>query len=201
VSCAPSGQRSYDTNRSFLSVWNIEEKKCRFVEVKSPNDHLSETQKVWISVMQSAGVDVEVCHVGEATPDENAKRKRQRMNNGGWGKRKDHDYGNESDLQEPDEDEDEDAKDRDQWQHEDGHEARSKWKGEGRLYRKSELQEEDGSEVESPREDKENFRVARERSRSVAAKVNSRPIKRKASALGRTPSMEVRGDVTAPIEL
>lgn len=178
------------------------EKKCRFVEVKSPNDHLSETQKVWISVMQSAGVDVEVCHVGEASSEETAKRKRQRINNGGWGKQKNYDYGNESDMQEPDEDEDEDdVKDRDQWRHEDGDEARSKWKGEGRLYRKSELAVEAGNGMESPRENKENFCVAQERSRSVAAKVNSRPLKRRASALSKTASLEMRGGMSAPIEL
>lgn len=151
--------------------------------------------------MQSAGVDVEVCHVGEASSEENAKRKRQRMNKGGWGKRKDYDYGNESDMQELDEGEDEDIKDRDQWRHEDGNEARSRWKGEGRLYRKSELEEEAGSDAENPRENKENFRVAPERSRSMAAKVNPRPIKRQASTLGRTGSLEIRGGMSTPIEL
>jgi Fanconi-associated nuclease 1 len=171
------------------------------VEVKSPNDHLSETQKVWISVMQSAGVDVEVCHVGEASSEEIAKRKRQRTNNGGWGKQRDYDYGNESDMQEPDEDEDDDSKDRDQWRYEDGDEARSNWKGEGRLYRKSELEEDAGSEMENARENKENFRVAPERSRSAGAKANSRPVKRKASSLSKTSSLEMRGGMCAPIEL
>ena len=152
--------------------------------------------------MQSAGVDVEVCHVGEASSEETAKRKRQRINNGGWGKQKNYDYGNESDMQEPDEDEDEDdVKDRDQWRHEDGDEARSKWKGEGRLYRKSELAVEAGNGMESPRENKENFCVAQERSTSVAAKVNSRPLKRRASALSKTASLEMRGGMSAPIEL
>ena len=38
---------------------------CRFSEVKGPGDVLSETQKVWIDVLLSAGVDVELCSVKE----------------------------------------------------------------------------------------------------------------------------------------
>lgn len=185
----------------FLSVWNVEEKKCRFVEVKSPNDHLSETQKVWISVMQSAGVDVEVCHVAEATINTSATQKRRRLNNGGWGKKKEYDYGDESDVQ-YDEDEDEDVKDKDQWQFEEGNEARSKWKGEGRLVSKAQFKEEEGSESEGPYDDKENFRRARERSRSVASnKRKARPRRRQTSVLRKTASLEIRGDVSEPIEL
>lgn len=45
------------------SLWNFEEKKCRFVEVKGPGDFLSETQKVWIDVLLSADVSVELCSV------------------------------------------------------------------------------------------------------------------------------------------
>ena len=33
-----------------------------FVEVKSENDRLSDTQRMWIDVLSSAGVKVELCH-------------------------------------------------------------------------------------------------------------------------------------------
>jgi Fanconi-associated nuclease 1 len=41
-----------------------------FVEVKSANDRLSDTQRLWISVLLSAGVPVELCHAvaGEVRP-------------------------------------------------------------------------------------------------------------------------------------
>ncbi|KEP50646.1 putative coiled-coil protein MTMR15 [Rhizoctonia solani 123E] len=48
-----------------LFVWNATQKTCKFIEVKGPGDNLSETQKVWIDVLLSAGVDVEVCRVYE----------------------------------------------------------------------------------------------------------------------------------------
>lgn len=186
----------------YHSVWNFEEKKCRFVEVKSPNDHLSETQKVWISVMQSAGLDVEVCHVAEAPINASVNQKRRRLNSGGWAKKKDYDYGHESDMQEFDEDEDEDIKDKDQWQFEEGNEARSRWKGEGRLLSKAQLAEEEASESEGPQDEKENFRIARERSRSVAVnKKKARPQGRQTSMLRKTSSLEIRGDMSEPIEL
>lgn len=34
-----------------------------FVEVKSENDRLSDTQRLWISVLVNAGIPVEICHV------------------------------------------------------------------------------------------------------------------------------------------
>lgn len=37
--------------------------KVMFVEVKSENDRLSDTQRLWISVLLNAGVEVELCHV------------------------------------------------------------------------------------------------------------------------------------------
>ncbi|KAK4048785.1 hypothetical protein OIV83_004551 [Microbotryomycetes sp. JL201] len=46
-----------------LCIWNHSDKVCKFVEVKGPGDHLSETQKVWIDVLLSANVQVELCHV------------------------------------------------------------------------------------------------------------------------------------------
>ncbi|CAE6399184.1 unnamed protein product [Rhizoctonia solani] len=48
-----------------LFIWNATQKTCKFIEVKGPGDNLSETQKVWIDVLLSAGVDVEVCRVYE----------------------------------------------------------------------------------------------------------------------------------------
>ena len=36
--------------------------EIRFVEVKSENDRLSDTQRLWIDVLTGAGVAVELCH-------------------------------------------------------------------------------------------------------------------------------------------
>ena len=38
------------------------EGECRFVEVKSENDRLSDTQRLWIHVLCGAGFQVELCH-------------------------------------------------------------------------------------------------------------------------------------------
>ncbi|KAK4052984.1 hypothetical protein OIO90_004108 [Microbotryomycetes sp. JL221] len=51
-----------------LCLWNHDKRVCKFVEVKGPGDHLSETQKVWIDVLlnvsdQDGRVQVELCHV------------------------------------------------------------------------------------------------------------------------------------------
>ncbi|RUS18970.1 hypothetical protein BC937DRAFT_88121 [Endogone sp. FLAS-F59071] len=51
-----------------LCCWDYKNKKCKFVE--GPGDKLSETQKVWIDLLLSAGVDVEVCHVKVWTADD-----------------------------------------------------------------------------------------------------------------------------------
>jgi hypothetical protein len=72
------------------SVWNYEQKRARFVEVKGPGDRLSSTQQVrrrtacpsstagkgltqrepisqvWLDVLIGAGVEAEVCKVVEA---------------------------------------------------------------------------------------------------------------------------------------
>ncbi|KAK5647415.1 hypothetical protein RI129_002307 [Pyrocoelia pectoralis] len=45
-----------------LFLWNTEEKKCKFVEVKGENDHLSAKQECWLDFLRSIGADVEVCH-------------------------------------------------------------------------------------------------------------------------------------------
>lgn len=45
-----------------LFLWNTETKEVRFVEVKSENDRLSDTQRLWIHVLTGAGVKVELCN-------------------------------------------------------------------------------------------------------------------------------------------
>ncbi|WVR06105.1 hypothetical protein IAU60_003135 [Kwoniella sp. DSM 27419] len=51
-----------------LIVWDYANKEARFVEVKGPGDSLSETQKVWIDVLLSSGIAVEVCRVKAKNP-------------------------------------------------------------------------------------------------------------------------------------
>ncbi|PGH09336.1 fanconi-associated nuclease 1 [Blastomyces parvus] len=45
-----------------LFLWSMERKEVMFVEVKSENDRLSDTQRLWIHVLTSAGVRVELCN-------------------------------------------------------------------------------------------------------------------------------------------
>ncbi|KAH0544497.1 hypothetical protein FGG08_001395 [Glutinoglossum americanum] len=45
-----------------LFLWNPETKDAMFVEVKSENDRLSDTQRLWIHVLTSTGVRVELCN-------------------------------------------------------------------------------------------------------------------------------------------
>ena len=46
-----------------LIVWNNSTKKVKVIEVKGPNDRPSPKQQLWLSFLQSIGVDVEICHV------------------------------------------------------------------------------------------------------------------------------------------
>ncbi|KAK6642731.1 hypothetical protein RUM43_004233 [Polyplax serrata] len=46
-----------------LTLWNPETKKCKFVEVKSPNDKLSSQQRIWLHFLRNIGIDCEVCNV------------------------------------------------------------------------------------------------------------------------------------------
>jgi len=48
-----------------LCVWNYQDRKVRFCEVKGPGDRLSEKQKLWIDILLRAGLDVEVSLVQE----------------------------------------------------------------------------------------------------------------------------------------
>ncbi|KAK9474272.1 VRR-NUC domain-containing protein [Dipodascopsis tothii] len=45
-----------------LFLWNYERRRCLFAEVKSENDRLSDTQRLWIDVLVRQGVAVELCH-------------------------------------------------------------------------------------------------------------------------------------------
>ncbi|KAJ6107704.1 hypothetical protein N7523_009027 [Penicillium sp. IBT 18751x] len=45
-----------------LFLWNPQEQVVRFSEVKSENDRLSDTQRLWIHILMAAGVQVELCN-------------------------------------------------------------------------------------------------------------------------------------------
>ncbi|KAE8362407.1 VRR-NUC domain-containing protein [Aspergillus caelatus] len=45
-----------------LFLWRVESREVMFVEVKSENDRLSDTQRLWIHVLGGAGVKVELCN-------------------------------------------------------------------------------------------------------------------------------------------
>ncbi|OQE26147.1 hypothetical protein PENFLA_c007G00539 [Penicillium flavigenum] len=45
-----------------LFLWNHEKRTVMFAEVKSENDRLSDTQRLWIHVLLGAGVQVELCN-------------------------------------------------------------------------------------------------------------------------------------------
>ena len=49
-----------------LVLWRPNTMQARFVEVKSPSDRLSETQRVWIQVLSDVGADVSVARVTHA---------------------------------------------------------------------------------------------------------------------------------------
>ncbi|KIM22252.1 hypothetical protein M408DRAFT_28886 [Serendipita vermifera MAFF 305830] len=58
-----------------LILWSVDKEEVKFVEVKSPNDKLSETQKLWIHHLVNAGATVEVCHVETAADRQKRKEK------------------------------------------------------------------------------------------------------------------------------
>jgi Fanconi-associated nuclease 1 len=45
-----------------LFLWHPDKKEVLFSEVKSENDRLSDTQRLWIHVLTGAGIRVELCH-------------------------------------------------------------------------------------------------------------------------------------------
>jgi Fanconi-associated nuclease 1 len=144
------------------SVWNYTERRARFVEVKSPNDHLSETQKIWISVLQTAGVEVEVCHVTEIAIDERSSLR-------GLNKRRSDDEQSELQAKRPkrttrrgmeeyqqseyEEENEFDEEMRDEWAYESGNEAKIRSsRGEGVLLSRSQVSQTQGDNIP----DKEN---------------------------------------------
>ncbi|KAK6544032.1 hypothetical protein TWF694_000746 [Orbilia ellipsospora] len=44
-----------------LFLWDYSKKVAKFAEVKSENDRLSDTQRVWIDVLTGAGIETELC--------------------------------------------------------------------------------------------------------------------------------------------
>ncbi|KAM4618224.1 fanconi-associated nuclease 1-like [Polymixia lowei] len=46
-----------------LVVWSTSNNTYKLVEVKGPNDRLSQKQQIWLDELQKLGADVEVCHV------------------------------------------------------------------------------------------------------------------------------------------
>ncbi|KAM6202427.1 fanconi-associated nuclease 1 [Rhynchocyon petersi] len=46
-----------------LVVWNSQSHRFKLVEVKGPNDRLSQKQMIWLDELQKLGAEVEVCHV------------------------------------------------------------------------------------------------------------------------------------------
>ncbi|KAM9352561.1 fanconi-associated nuclease 1 [Symphorus nematophorus] len=46
-----------------LVVWNTSNNSYKLVEVKGPNDRLSQKQQIWLDELRKLGADVEVCHV------------------------------------------------------------------------------------------------------------------------------------------
>ncbi|KAG5890542.1 hypothetical protein JTB14_028293 [Gonioctena quinquepunctata] len=55
--------REYRSGMPDLFLWNAENKKSKFVEVKGENDKLSVKQTLWLKYLKSIGADIEVCHV------------------------------------------------------------------------------------------------------------------------------------------
>lgn len=45
-----------------LFLWNMKKREVMFAEVKSENDRLSDTQRLWIHILMGAGVQVELCN-------------------------------------------------------------------------------------------------------------------------------------------
>jgi Fanconi-associated nuclease 1 len=44
-----------------LLLWHPQQQEVMFAEVKSENDRLSDTQRLWIHVLMGAGIQVELC--------------------------------------------------------------------------------------------------------------------------------------------
>jgi hypothetical protein len=113
------------------SVWDYSEKVARFVEVKGPGDSLSETQKVWIDVLLSAGIQVEVCKVKSKDLSAEQIKKRKRAVSAARGVK---DERGKTELEVFDVEEEEDEEEG-EFDYESGEEG----KGEGRWEKKSKV--------------------------------------------------------------
>ncbi len=58
-----------------LFVWHVAERKCKFVEVKGPNDRPQENQKYWFDALLRAKADVELCKVIDINSHNPKKRR------------------------------------------------------------------------------------------------------------------------------
>ncbi|XP_050511943.1 uncharacterized protein LOC126887999 [Diabrotica virgifera virgifera] len=55
--------RQYRSGMPDLFLWNVDEKKAKFVEVKGENDRLSIKQQLWLKYLLEIEANAEVCHV------------------------------------------------------------------------------------------------------------------------------------------
>ncbi|KAF9205490.1 hypothetical protein CPC16_001016 [Podila verticillata] len=63
-----------------LCCWNYDKKLVKFVEVKGPGDRLSSKQQVWIDLLTSLNVDIELCIVQVSKAEDNFKQERDALN-------------------------------------------------------------------------------------------------------------------------
>ncbi len=130
-------------------------------------------------MLLSAGIDVEVCHVAEATiqPPHDKGNKRRKDGAGGWGGKRDFDDDQEGDHEEENEEE-EDEED-EEFKYESGDEG----KGQGRLLSHAESEGERQARARAMerrrREDGENIDPVKERKRE-----KSTPARKAGSVLG-----------------
>ncbi|KAG0339586.1 hypothetical protein BG004_006758 [Podila humilis] len=63
-----------------LCCWNYKKKLVKFIEVKGPGDRLSSKQQVWIDLLTSLNVDVELCVVQVSRAEDEFKQERNDLN-------------------------------------------------------------------------------------------------------------------------
>ncbi|KAG0022416.1 hypothetical protein BGZ80_000310 [Entomortierella chlamydospora] len=63
-----------------LCCWDYKKKLVKFVEVKGPGDRLSSKQQVWIDLLASLGVDVELCLVQVSKDEDTFLEERNALN-------------------------------------------------------------------------------------------------------------------------
>jgi Fanconi-associated nuclease 1 len=62
-----------------LLLWNLEEKKAKFVEVKGENDTLSIKQKLWLNYLMDIGASIEICYVEPKASKKKIKTPEKKM--------------------------------------------------------------------------------------------------------------------------